>query len=66
MPYFLDLAPNYDLTLTPTYFSSQGPFLDAEWRQRLETGQYNVRVTGIYQQNPGLFPVYPYDSGDRR
>ena len=65
VPYFLDLAPNYDLTLTPTYFSSQGPFLDAEWRQRLETGQYNIRVTGIDQQDPGLFPVYPYDSGDR-
>ena len=66
VPYFLDLAPNYDLTLTPTYFSSQGPFLDAEWRQRLENGQYSVRVTGIYQQNPSLFPAYPYDAGDRR
>ena len=66
VPYFLDLAPNYDLTLTPTYFSSQGPFLDAEWRQRLDNGQYNLRVTGIFQQDPGLFPAYPYDSGDRR
>ena len=66
IPYFLNLAPSYDLTLTPTYFSSQGPFLDAEWRQRLETGQYNVRVNGIDQQNPGLFPDYPYDSGNRR
>lgn len=66
VPYFFNLAPSYDLTLTPTYFSSQGPFLDAEWRQRLETGQYNIRITGIDQQNPNLFPVYPYDSGDRR
>ncbi len=66
VPYFLDLAPNYDLTLTPTYFSSQGPFLDAEWRQRFETGQYDVRLTSIFQQSPSLFPVYPYDSGDRR
>jgi len=66
VPYFLNLAPNYDLTLTPTYYSSQGPFLDAEWRQRLDNGQYDVRVTSIFQQNPDLFPVYPYDSGDRR
>ena len=66
IPYFLDLAPSYDLTLTPTYYSSQGPFLDAEWRQRLETGQYDVRVNGVFQQDPSLFPVYPYDSGDRR
>ncbi len=66
IPYFLNLAPNYDLTVTPTYFSSQGPFLDAEWRQRLDTGQYNLRVTGLFQQNPSLFPTYPYDAGDRR
>jgi LPS-assembly protein len=66
IPYFLDLAPSYDLTLTPTYFTSQGPFLDAEWRQRLDNGQYNVRVTGVFQEDPALFPVYPYDSGDRR
>jgi LPS-assembly protein len=66
VPYFLDLAPSYDLTLTPTYFTSQGPMLDAEWRQRLETGQYDVRATGIFQQDPALFPTYPYDSGDRR
>jgi LPS-assembly protein len=66
VPYFLDLAPNYDLTLTPSYFSSQGAMLDAEWRQRLDNGQYNVRVTGIDQQNASLFPPSPYDSGDRR
>ena len=66
LPYFLDLAPSYDLTLKPTYFSSQGPFLDAEWRQRLDTGQYNIRVTGLSQQDPRLFPPSPYDAGDRR
>jgi LPS-assembly protein len=66
IPYFLNLAPNYDLTLTPTYLSAQGPFGDAEWRQRFDNGQYNIRVTGLFQQNPSLFPTYPYDSGDRR
>ncbi len=66
VPYFLNLAPSYDLTLTPTYFTSQGPMLDAEWRQRLETGQYDVRANGIFQEDPALFPTYPYDSGDRR
>jgi LPS-assembly protein len=66
VPYFLNLAPSYDLTLAPTYFTSQGPFLDAEWRQRLDNGQYNLRVNGLFQENPGLFPAYPWDSGDRR
>jgi LPS-assembly protein len=66
IPYFLNLAPSYDLTLTPTYLSSQGPFGDAEWRQRFDNGQYNIRITGLFQENPSLFPDYPYDAGDRR
>ena len=66
IPYFLNLAPSYDLTLTPTYFTSQGPFLDAIWRQRLDTGQYEVRANGLFQENPGLFPAYPSGAGDRR
>ena len=66
VPYFLNLAPNYDLTLTPAYLSAQGPFGEAEWRHRLDNGEYNIRVTGLYQQDPSLFPAAPYDSGDRR
>ena len=66
VPYFFDLAPNYDLTIRPAYMSSQGPFGDIEWRQRLDTGQFNIRLTGLYEQDPGLFPTAPYDAGDRR
>jgi LPS-assembly protein len=36
IPIFWALAPDYDLTFTPTYFSQQGFFAKAEWRQRLE------------------------------
>ena len=66
LPYFYNLAPNYDLTLTPAYFSSQGPFGEAEWRHRLDNGEYNIRITGLDQQNPSLFPASPYGAGDRR
>jgi len=66
VPYFFNLAPSYDLTLTPTYLSNQGPFFDAEWRQRLDGGKYAIRVTGIDQENPRAFSAYPYDSGNRR
>jgi LPS-assembly protein len=66
VPYFLALAPNYDLTLTPGYFSKQGFLADVEWRQRLANGSYNIRLTGIEQQNPTTFQPAPYDSGDRR
>ena len=66
LPYFYSLAPNYDLTLTPTYLSAQGPFAEVEWRHRLDNGQYNIRVTGVYQQNPKLFLPAPYGSGNER
>jgi LPS-assembly protein len=66
LPYFYNLAPNYDLTLTPAYFSSQGAFGDAEWRHRLDNGEYSIRVNGIDQQNPSLFPAAPDGAGDRR
>ncbi|MGO4872659.1 MAG: LPS-assembly protein LptD [Roseiarcus sp.] len=66
LPYFYNLAPNYDLTLTPTYLSAQGPLGDAEWRHRLDNGEYSIRVNGLYQERPSLFEAAPYGSGDRR
>lgn len=32
MPYYANLAPNYDLTITPNYYTERGLFLDSEWR----------------------------------
>jgi LPS-assembly protein len=66
IPYFFNLAPNYDLTVKPTYFSRQGLFGDVEWRQRLATGSYNIRGTGIYQLDPGAFDAAPYGAGSER
>lgn len=54
-PYYLALAPNYDLTLSPSYYTNQGFMGQAEWRHRLSNGQYTVRVAGISQDNPGDF-----------
>ena len=55
IPYFLALAPNYDLTLTPTYYSKQGTALDAIWRQRFDHGEFSIELSGIDQTNPTLF-----------
>jgi LPS-assembly protein len=65
IPIFWALAPDYDLTFTPTYYSQQGFFASATWRQRLESGEYYIRATGISEQNPAVFPLAPYGSGDR-
>ena len=64
MPYFINLAPNYDLTITPTYLSKQGLLGEIDWRQRLDNGIYSIRATGIDQQQPEVFPAYPYGAGD--
>lgn len=66
IPIFWALAPDYDLTFTPVYYSKQGFFGSAEWRQRLENGQYYIRATGISEQTPGVFPPAPYGSGNER
>ena len=65
-PYFLALAPNYDLTLSPSFYTLQGPFLDAEWRHRTENGVYSVRLTGIDQLQPAKFVAAPYGAGNLR
>ncbi len=66
LPYFINLAPNYDLLLDPTYLSKQGLLGEVEWRQRLDNGAYSIRATGIDEQDPGAFAAYPYDAGDQR
>jgi len=55
IPYFWALAPNYDLTLSTTLTTRQGPLVDAQWRQRLLDGSYSIRVAGIYQLDPSYF-----------
>ncbi len=58
-PYFWNLAPNYDVTLTPTYLSRQGFLGQAEWRHRVLNGSYNIRTAGIFQQDSSAFLVSP-------
>ncbi|HUB63082.1 MAG TPA: LPS-assembly protein LptD [Methylocella sp.] len=65
IPIYWALAPDYDFTFMPTYFTQQGFFAKAEWRQRLDYGEYYIRATGIAEQNPAVFPVSPYGSGDQ-
>ncbi|WP_246731791.1 LPS-assembly protein LptD [Methylocapsa sp. S129] len=65
IPYFFNLAPNYDLTVDPIYYFKQGLFGDAEWRHRLDNGAYSIRLTGIDQQDPGAFNAAPYGAGSR-
>ena len=54
-PYFLNLAPNYDVTFHPMYTTRQGILYQADWRHRLVlgqiTGQYTLKLAGIDQND---------------
>jgi LPS-assembly protein len=62
--YFLALAPNYDLTVSGSYFTNQGFLGQAEWRHRLENGEYNLKIAGINQDNPSDFDSNTIDSNE--
>ena len=64
LPYFINLAPNYDVTLTPTYLTRQGLLGEAEWRHRFSNGSYNIRAAGIFQQDKAAFLPSPFGAGD--
>lgn len=55
MPYYWALSPNYDVTLTPRITTKQGLLMQAEWRQRLVSGSYQIRAAGIFQQDKSYF-----------
>ena len=65
VPYYWALAPDYDLTLSPTITSRQGPLLQGEWRQRLVDGAYNIRAAGIFQLDRSVFVNANDTPGDR-
>lgn len=48
-PYFFDMAPNYDLTVTPRISEKQDPFVTTQWRHLTRYGSYEL--TG-YAHNP--------------
>ena len=55
VPYYIALAPDYDLTLAPRFTSKQGPLMQGEWRQRTESGSYTIRGAGLYQFDRDYF-----------
>ncbi|MGA3303378.1 MAG: LPS-assembly protein LptD [Methylovirgula sp.] len=65
VPIFWAMAPNYDLTFTPTYFTQQGFFGDVIWRHRLDSGSYYIRANGIFPQDREAFPASPFGASDR-
>ncbi len=55
IPYYWALAPDYDATFSPMITTKQGPLLQGEFRQRLQNGAYDIRLSGIKQLNKDYF-----------
>ena len=52
LPYFVNLAPNYDVTFIPTVYSKRGLLARAIWRHNTGPGTYTVDAGGMYQLKP--------------
>jgi LPS-assembly protein len=61
IPYFWNLAPNYDITFLPVINSKQGLLARGVWRHQLTTGKYWVDLSGVRQLDKDFPPP-----GDRR
>jgi LPS-assembly protein len=55
VPYYWAIAPDYDATFNPRFMTQQGVLMQAEFRQRLMDGSYQIRAYGIDQLDPGAF-----------
>lgn len=48
LPYYVKIAPNRDLTLTPTVFTNVAPLLKGQYRALTEDGAYQITGYGTY------------------
>ena len=55
IPYYFALAPDYDLTVTPTITTHAGYMTAADWRQKFWNGGYEVKLYGAYNDQANSF-----------
>jgi len=61
VPYYFALAPDYDLTVAPRFTTTQGVLMQAEFRQRLIDGAYQIQAYGINQLDRSKLSGQPGD-----
>ena len=65
LPYYMRLAPNRDLTLTPHVFTNAYPMAEAEFRHLIDSGAYQVRGYLTYGNRGSLTVPGAEDPGFR-
>jgi LPS-assembly protein len=63
LPYYVNIAPNMDATLTPFLTSSQGPVMIGEFRHLTKTGTYEL--TGSITNPPDYRVISPAPTGNQ-
>ncbi|WP_194842586.1 LPS-assembly protein LptD [Endozoicomonas sp. OPT23] len=63
-PYYWNIAPNYDATITPRYMAKRGLLLENELRYMNESGKGEVGVAGLVNKDQ-LEKDNPYQDKDR-
>ncbi len=66
VPYFWAISPDADLTITPTYFTRQGPFLSGEFRKSFENGSFSIHGDITHVGDGSAFPRPPIGARDKR
>jgi LPS-assembly protein len=52
-PYYIDLAPNYDLTVAPIFTTKENAVLTSEYRHLLENGRFDLGGSITYATKAG-------------
>lgn len=65
-PYFWNIAPHRDVTISPIWSPRQGVIPQIEYRQRTQSGTFSVTGAGVYQLDPADEPDNPGDDLDTR
>ncbi len=52
-PYYFALAPNYDVTLAPIFFTQETPVLAVQYRHLLPSGRYDLAGSATYATEAG-------------
>ncbi len=62
-PYFWEISPDKDLTFAVVPLTRQGVLVKGEYRQRLLTGAYTIKASGIIQQDPSVYNLADSTAG---
>jgi LPS-assembly protein len=62
-PYYFALAPNYDATLAPIFYTKENPVLAAEYRHLLPSGRFEFAGSGTNGSKPIEKEGEPQPSG---